>query len=59
VLDASLRLEDRAGDRTVVDRAQVRDIRIRRRAPGKTAGLSAAIWLGTLYLFCGDASDGC
>lgn len=56
---ATLDLETAGGESIVLERANIAEIRVSRRAPGKTAALAAAIYFGALALFCGDSSAGC
>lgn len=48
VTDASIEAENSSGERVRFARSEITEIRVRVRAPAKTAGLAAGIFLGLL-----------
>jgi hypothetical protein len=53
----SLQLRGEDGATVTLAHDDIVELRIARKAPGKTAALAAGIYLGVLGLLCGDLSD--
>jgi hypothetical protein len=56
--DSSVRLEGRDGKSLALGREDRPEIRLRKRAPGRTIALALGLYLGSLALLCGNPFDG-